>query len=133
MTDAGVTAKFNTNYLVKDLALCRVTLSRDSRFRWLVVVPNKPDLVELFDLEPSDRALLMEEIAQISRALKAITGADKINVANLGNQVPQLHIHIVARHKTDPGWPGQPWIGGDPVPYAPGVAEAFIGALKARL
>lgn len=88
------------------LRLCALRVMDDARFDWVVMVPRRAGLSELHDLPPPLRAMLMEEIAGVSERLKAATGAKKINVAMFGNMVPQLHIHVVARHETDPAWPG---------------------------
>ncbi len=81
----------------------------DARFPWLILVPRRPGLVELVDLQPAERAALMEEIAGVSVALSARRGVDKINVGALGNIVPQLHVHIVGRAVGDDAWPGPVW------------------------
>jgi len=94
---------------VGNLALCRLLAINDAEYPWLVLVPRVPNITEIADLDPADAARLMEEIAQVSRVLKAVTGCDKLNVAAIGNVVPQLHVHIVARWKTDPLWPKPIW------------------------
>ena len=94
---------------VADLALSRVLLNDDANYPWLILVPRRPGMVELIDLDDGDRAILWNEIAQVSRALKDITKCHKLNVAQLGNQVAQLHVHIIAREKTDPAWPNPVW------------------------
>ena len=91
---------------VADLPLSHVRLVDDARFFWLVLVPRRADRVEIMDLAPEDRAVLMEEIAAVSQVLKDITGCAKLNVAALGNMVPQLHVHVVARNPGDAAWPG---------------------------
>ncbi|MCI5045747.1 MAG: HIT family protein [Aquisalinus sp.] len=88
------------------LGLCRVRLMNDSRFVWLVLVPQRPSVVEIFDLSQEERDLCFDEIALVSRALKQQTGCDKINIAAFGNMVPQLHIHIISRLRKDAAWPG---------------------------
>lgn len=118
---------------VCDLALCRVLAMRDARFPWLVLVPRRIGAVEIADLSAPDRALLIEEIAAAGAALKAQSQAEKINVGALGNIVPQLHVHIVARRRGDAAWPGPVWGSGAAQPYAPGALEAFVRALAARL
>ena len=90
---------------VGDLALSRVMAMNIADYPWLILVPRISGAVEIADLAPADAARLIEEIALVSRALKAIAACDKINVAAIGNVVPQLHVHIVARWKTDPLWP----------------------------
>ncbi len=94
---------------IGDLPLSRLLLSKDANYPWLILVPRQTDAVEIIDLDHADRARLMTEIGQVSEALKDVTGCDKLNVAALGNQVPQLHIHIIARRKTDAAWPRPVW------------------------
>ena len=102
---------------VADDPLCRVLLMNDARYRWLVLVPRVAGAVELFDLAAPDRATLTEEIATASQTLKRLFGAAKINVGALGNVVPQLHVHIVARSPGDPAWPDPVWGHSPAVPY----------------
>jgi diadenosine tetraphosphate (Ap4A) HIT family hydrolase len=95
---------------VSKLGLSRLLLLNDRRYRWLVLVPELPDLRELHDLSAENQALLMAEITQMSRLLQSSQNTpDKINVGMLGNMVPQLHIHVIARHAGDPAWPGPVW------------------------
>ena len=95
-----------------EMPLCTVLLMRDHRFPWTILVPRLPDLRDFHDL-PRDRALeLFDEVGQVSRALVQALAADKINVAALGNQVPQLHVHVIARYTTDAAWPGPVWNAG---------------------
>ncbi len=106
---------------VGDLALCRVLAIDDADYPWLVLVPCRAGAVEIADLG-ADAARLMDEILLASSVLKDITRCDKINVAAIGNVVPQLHVHIVARWKTDPQWPKPVW---GHVSPRPGEAAAF--------
>jgi diadenosine tetraphosphate (Ap4A) HIT family hydrolase len=119
------------------LALSRILLMNDCTYPWLILVPERPGIRELYDLPAADRAVLIEEIAACARALTdALAQArvpDKLNVAALGNVVAQLHVHVVARFADDPAWPAPVW-GRAPVrPYAPVAAEALAGAVTARL
>jgi diadenosine tetraphosphate (Ap4A) HIT family hydrolase len=102
--------------------LCRVLLMNDARFPWLILVPRRTDTIELIDLTAQDRTALMGEIARASRFLKSWAetrgGCDKLNVAMIGNLAPQLHIHVVARRRTDSLWPQTVWGRGEPVRYA---------------
>lgn len=107
-----------------DLPLCHVRLVDDARFFWIVLVPRRAGLVEIIDLDAADRALLMEEIAAASTAVKAVSGCAKLNVAALGNMVSQLHVHIVGRVPGDAAWPG-------PV-FGVGTREPLSTALAAR-
>jgi len=116
-----------------DWPLCRVLAMRDARYPWLVLVPMREGAVELTDLTPQERAALIEEVARAADALKAETGADKINVGALGNVVAQLHVHVVARRRGDAAWPGPVWGDGAPKTYAPDALAAFTRAMARRL
>ena len=107
---------------VGDLALCRVLAINDADYPWLVLVPRRAGVSELIDLSAADAARLIEEIAHVSRVLKAVTGCDKLNVAAIGNVVSQLHIHLVARWRSDPLWPKPVW---GMRPVQPADAERF--------
>jgi diadenosine tetraphosphate (Ap4A) HIT family hydrolase len=107
-----------------DLPLSRILVLNDARFPRLILVPRRPGLVELFDLEPADRVMLIEELAIAGSQLKALTACRKINIATLGNMVPQLHIHVIARSPGDACWPGP--VAGDQVPCEPKALEDFV-------
>lgn len=94
---------------VGDLGLSRVLLSNDAQYPWLILVPMRADIVELFQLSRIDQQQLLDEISAVSAALAGHFRADKMNVAALGNVVPQLHVHIIARFKEDPAWPRPVW------------------------
>lgn len=102
---------------VAALALSDLRLMDDSRFPWLILIPRRPALTELVDLEMADQIHLLEEITVVSRALHTATSCDKLNIGALGNIVRQLHIHVVARFAGDPAWPGPVWGHGPPVAY----------------
>jgi diadenosine tetraphosphate (Ap4A) HIT family hydrolase len=89
--------------------LCRLLLMKDARFPWLILVPAKPDLREIHDLSLQERAVLIEEVARASTGMQQAFKADKMNVAALGNQVPQLHVHVIARFAGDAAWPNPVW------------------------
>ncbi len=95
--------------LVGDLPLCRVLLANDANYPWLILVPRRNDIREAFQLSAEDQLQLMKESNQVSYLMNRHFGADKMNVAALGNQVPQLHIHHIARYQDDPAWPGPIW------------------------
>ena len=116
-----------------ELELSTLRLMKDANYPWLVMVPKRAGAVELIDLSVGDRAMLMEEIASVSSALKAVTGCDKLNVAQLGNMVFQLHIHVVARFKGDAAWPGPIWGKVPAKDYAPGEAEEIITRISTAL
>lgn len=111
---------------VTDLALCQILLMDDATYPWLILVPALSDLKELHDLTPGDQQQLMREVTRVSRMLQRLVNADKMNVAALGNMVPQLHIHVIARFEADPAWPGPIW-GKMPVaPYDAAARERLI-------
>jgi diadenosine tetraphosphate (Ap4A) HIT family hydrolase len=118
---------------VGDLALARVLAMNDANFPWVVLVPRRGGMVEIIDLDEAGRGQLMAEIAQVSAALKEMTGCDKLNVAAIGNVVPQLHIHVVARRTSDAAWPKPVWGALSAKPYAAGELDAFIAALRRAL
>jgi diadenosine tetraphosphate (Ap4A) HIT family hydrolase len=107
---------------VGDLALSRVLAIDDVDYPWLILVPRRPGVTEIADLGRDDASRLMAEITKTSAILKAVTRCDKLNIGSIGNIVPQLHIHIVARRKDDPLWPKPVW--GHAAPR-PGDAPAF--------
>ena len=118
---------------VTDWLLSRVLLMNDARYAWLILVPRRAGASELHDLTADDQKELMAEISRASAALKVATGADKINTGALGNLVPQLHVHVVARFKSDPAWPGPVWGHSPPRPYEAAELEARIASLSAHL
>lgn len=95
--------------IIANLSLSQVRLHHNAAFPWLLLVPNKTSICEIIDLAPDDRQMLMQEISFVSQVVKEIFHPDKINIAALGNVVPQLHIHIIARYKTDLAWPNPVW------------------------
>jgi diadenosine tetraphosphate (Ap4A) HIT family hydrolase len=115
---------------VTRLSLCRVLLMKDSRFPWLILVPERDGVREIHDLTSADRAILIEEIAQASLILERLFRPYKLNVGSLGNVVPQLHIHVVARTADDPAWPGPVWGSGSTVAYGKAELEELRRGLE---
>ncbi len=118
---------------VGDLALCRVLLINDANYPWLLLVPRRPDIGEIMELTAADQSQLMGEIMQVSRVLKAITVCDKLNIAALGNVVPQLHVHVIARSKGDAAWPKPVWGAVPPRAYDQTTQRQLIGLLREQL
>lgn len=116
-----------------DLPLSRVLLNADANYPWLILVPRRAGLVELIDLSETERVTLMGEIARVSTALRDVAGCDKLNVAALGNVVAQLHIHVIARFKTDAAWPNPVWNVAPRRAYEISAREKLIAALRGRL
>jgi diadenosine tetraphosphate (Ap4A) HIT family hydrolase len=112
--------------------LCRLLLMNDSNYPWFILVPDRDGIREIYQLDEADRALLLRESCILSEFLMQGFAGDKLNVAALGNQVPQLHLHHIVRYETDPAWPGPVWGRQPPVSYAPGdlreVRSRFTGA-----
>jgi diadenosine tetraphosphate (Ap4A) HIT family hydrolase len=115
---------------VMDLHFSRLLLMNDSRFPWLVLVPMKNNILEIFELEKVEQHQLLLEITEISKIFKTMFNADKLNVASIGNIVPQLHVHIIARTKNDSAWPSPVWGFGKSLPYSLKQAELIIHNLK---
>jgi diadenosine tetraphosphate (Ap4A) HIT family hydrolase len=116
-----------------DLPLSRVLLMNDANFPWLIAVPRRPGAVEIFDLDERERTQLMSELALLGRLLKDLTGCDKINIAAIGNVVPQLHVHIVARRRDDAAWPRPVWGALPARPYGEAERDRLIEALRQKL
>jgi diadenosine tetraphosphate (Ap4A) HIT family hydrolase len=118
---------------IGDLPLSRVLINRDATYPWLLLVPRRAGACEMFDLDATERAQLSEETALVGHLLKTQTRCRKINIGALGNIVPQLHIHVVARSEGDPAWPGPVWGHAPMQPYEPAAFEAFRAMLERNL
>lgn len=119
--------------LVASLGLCQLRIMKDARWPWFMLVPQRNGVSEVFELKPLDQALLTFETNMVAEALKRATGAEKINVAAIGNIVRQLHVHIVARSEGDPNWPGPIWGFGQSEPYDDAQKQALINRLTENL
>ncbi|EYR84162.1 HIT family protein [Shinella sp. 838] len=111
--------------LLTKIGLCELRLMKDSRWPWLMLVPQRPGASEIFDLTPLDQTMLTFETTLVAEALKTVTGATKINVAALGNIVRQLHVHVIARSEGDANWPGPVWGFGTAEPRTADETKAF--------
>jgi diadenosine tetraphosphate (Ap4A) HIT family hydrolase len=111
---------------IGELALSAVLLLNDSRFPWLVLVPRRPDLTEVTDLAEKEAAALMGELRLAAQVMLELARPDKINIGALGNVVPQLHLHVVGRFRSDPAWPGPVWGFGTRRPYPDHAAAALV-------
>lgn len=118
---------------VGDLDLSRVLLMDDARFPWLILVPRRAGLRELIDLGQPEQRVLLEEIDRCARALQTLFAPDKLNIAALGNVVAQLHVHAIARFKSDVAWPRPVWGAGARTPYAADVVRERAQALRRTL
>ena len=115
---------------IKELKLCRLLLMNNSRYPWLILVPKQAGMVELTDLNREEQNLLMAEIDFVSRQMQQIFNPDKLNTAALGNMVSQLHIHIIARYKTDPVFPKPVWVDSESSVYEENQLKEILSKLK---
>jgi diadenosine tetraphosphate (Ap4A) HIT family hydrolase len=120
------------SYDITNLPLCNVRLMDNKHFPWLLLVPRVAGASEWIDLSRAQQHQLSDEIAVVSHILQALTTPDKLNIATLGNQVSQLHIHLIARYKADKAWPNPVW-GGASEAYGEGESGKFIYELKSAL
>ena len=123
----------NDSVSVCIIGLCDLRLMKDRRWPWLLLVPRRPGIAEIFELTPLDQVLLTFETNLVAAALKSVTGAVKINVAAIGNMVRQLHVHVIARFEGDPNWPGPVWGHGKAIPYSDEDLNTFIAQLREAL
>ena len=120
-------------FFVGDLDLCRVLLMNDAQYPWLILVPRRVDIKETIDLTETEQMMLMSEISFVSKVFKTMLRPDKLNVAALGNMVPQLHVHVIARYKDDPAWPNPVWGFVEAKPYQQAAQEEVLERLREKL
>ncbi len=116
-----------------DLELCEARLMNDRRFPWVILVPRRADVTEVHQLPGEDQVLLIRESSAAAVALGRLFEAAKINVAALGNLVPQLHWHVIARFRGDEAWPGPVWGCGERRPYDETQGNELCGRLQDAL
>jgi diadenosine tetraphosphate (Ap4A) HIT family hydrolase len=117
---------------ITNLALCHVRLMNNARFPWILLIPRRPQVYEIFDLSETDRHTLMNELCLASGSLQLLTNAEKMNIGALGNIVPQLHVHVIARFSSDSAWPNPVW-GSAAEPYTTEHAAQMIASVRAML
>ncbi len=117
-------------FLVGDLPLCQMLLMNDARYPWVILVPRRADITEVYQLPMQEQQLLWQESALVAEKLMILTQADKMNLAALGNVVSQLHLHHVARFKTDFAWPKPVWGQGNTEPYTALEKQQVIDSLR---
>ncbi len=119
--------------LIGRFALCRLLLMRDANYPWFILVPDREGIAEIFELSEADQGQLLRESSQLAAILAERFRADKLNIAALGNLVPQLHVHHVVRYREDAAWPAPVW-GRVPVrPYTPEALSAVLETLRSGL
>jgi len=118
---------------VATLGLSELRLMNDDRYPWLILVPRRADIREFIDLDAADQALLFDEIRRCGELLKAAHAPTRINIAMIGNMVPQLHAHVVARFDHDEAWPRPVWGLGESRPYPPDALAARVAGYRQSL
>lgn len=116
--------------LVGHFALSKILMMNDSQYPWFVLVPQRSDIMEVYQLAEADRQQLISESCLLAEKLVQIYQPDKLNIAAIGNLVPQLHVHHVVRYLTDKAWPAPIWGKFDPVPYQKQDAQREIARLR---
>ena len=116
-----------------DLKLSRLLLMNDSNYPWFILVPKRKNITELYELEKKDRLELNSEIDIISKKLSIHFDAKKMNIAALGNIVPQLHIHIIVRKENDAAWPNPVWNNTDTIPYKESISFKLVKDIRKLL
>jgi diadenosine tetraphosphate (Ap4A) HIT family hydrolase len=111
--------------------LCHLLLMNDSNFPWFILVPERRGISEIYQLDEADQIQLLRESSCLARELAESFKADKMNVAALGNLVPQLHVHHIVRYTIDPAWPGPIWGRVEPVPYTDPELGRMVGRVSA--
>ncbi|GAA0784629.1 HIT domain-containing protein [Marinobacterium sediminicola] len=116
-----------------DFPLCRLLLMNDSQYPWLILVPRRAGVTELYHLPASEQQQLIHEVSELSETLADLFLARKMNVGALGNMVPQLHVHVIVRKESDPAWPGPVWGRHPAVPYTDEELARVRGKLERLL
>ena len=120
-------------FALGDFPLCRLLLMNDAQYPWCILVPRREGAREIYLLEERDQQQLLRESAALSRAMMDAFGGHKLNVAALGNVVPQLHVHHIVRYPADASWPGPVWGRHPPRPYGADERASVIAALRPQL
>ena len=99
-----------SSHHIIELKLCAIRLHDNSKFPWVILIPKRNKITDISDLNSKDQILLMKEIIYVSKKMKKLFKTSKLNVEKIGNVVPQLHLHIIARRKKDSSWPLSVWV-----------------------
>ena len=98
------------SYYITELKLCNIRLIDNSKFPWIILIPKRKKITDIFQLKKKDQNLLMKEIVYTSKVMKKTFKAFNLNIEKIGNVVSQLHIHVIARSKKDSSWPLSVWV-----------------------
>jgi diadenosine tetraphosphate (Ap4A) HIT family hydrolase len=118
-------------FIVGQFELCLVLLLNDSQFPWFILVPQRENIREIYELQSEDQQLLIQESSYFSQRLATIFEAEKLNVAAIGNIVPQLHVHHIVRYQTDKAWPAPVWGKFAATPYTTQQRDSRISKVTA--
>jgi diadenosine tetraphosphate (Ap4A) HIT family hydrolase len=116
-----------------DWPLCRLLLMNDAQYPWVILVPRRDGIREVYELEPQDQQTLLQESVSLGQTLMRTFAGHKLNVAALGNAVPQLHVHHIVRQTDDPAWPAPVWGRVPPKAYDADALAARMTLLRERL
>lgn len=116
-----------------ELPLCRLLLMNDAQYPWCILVPRRDGIREIYELGETDQSALLHESSMLGRALMRAFDGTKLNVAALGNVVPQLHLHHIVRYQNDPAWPAPIWGRHPPRPYDDAQRRTFVERLTPHL
>jgi len=117
------------SHFITDLKLCSVRLIDNCNFPWVILIPNKKNITDITELNLKDQISLMKEIVYCSKLMKKIFKTKKLNVEKIGNIIPQLHIHIIARSIKDSSWPLSVWVVKEK-PYSKKLLLSLIKKLR---
>ena len=98
------------SHYITELKLCTIRLINNSNFPWIILIPKRKKITDIFQLKKKDQNLLMKEIVYTSKVMKKTFKAFNLNIEKIGNVVSQLHIHVIARSKKDSSWPLSVWV-----------------------
>ena len=118
--------------IIGGFPLCLALLNRDGLYPWVILVPRRAGITEAFQLSTQDQQQLIKESSAVSEGMMALFAADKMNVAALGNMVPQLHIHHIARFKSDKAWPNPVWGFAPAEIYNEIALEEMLGKIRRK-
>ena len=129
MTNKVSKSFLKDSHFITKLKLCSVRLINNSKFPWIILIPNRKNITDISELKSIDQILLMKEIVNCSKLMKKIFKTKKLNIEKIGNIVPQLHIHIIARYLKDSTWPLSVWVTKGK-PYLKNSLEKIVKQLK---
>ena len=121
-----------SSHYITELKLCSLRLHDNSKFPWVILIPKRNKISDISDLNSKDQILLMKEIVYVSKIMKKLFKTSKLNVEKIGNIVPQLHIHVIARSKKDSSWPLSVWVVKGK-PYTVKVLKEIVEKIRAAL